>query len=295
MISRRRMMMAAGGAALFASGFTNARGATSLDQAALEKAIAGVEAEGRGRLGVAVLDSSSGARFAHRGDERFAMCSTFKFLLAAAILGRVDEGQEKLDRNVAVAKADIISNSPITGRLARGVASVATLCEAAITVSDNTAANLLIAALGGPNALTQFARSIGDDVTRLDRTETSLNEAADDDPRDTTSPDAMLDDMNRLLLGSALQDASRERLTGCLIACRTGAKRLRAGLPRDWRAGDKTGNGENGTANDIGIFWPAAGAPILVTSYLTECPLDADGKNAIHADVARAVVAAMRA
>jgi beta-lactamase class A len=294
MISRRRLIVAAGGIALSASGLSSARSATSLDTAALEKAIAGIETDSRGRLGVAVLDSGSGARFAQRGDERFAMCSTFKFLLAAAVLKRVDEGKEGLHRNVPVAKADIMSNSPVTERLAGGAASVATLCEAAITVSDNAAANLLIATVDGPSGLTEFARGIGDGVTRLDRTETSLNEAVAGDPRDTTSPDAMLDDLNRLLLGSALKDASRELLTGWLVACRTGAKRLRAGLPKDWRAGDKTGSGQNGTANDIGIFWPTAGAPILIASYLTECPLDADGKNAIHADVARAVVAAVR-
>jgi beta-lactamase class A len=295
MISRRGLMIAAGCAAWLATSRTHAYKARTFDEPAFDQAIAALEAESGGRLGVAVLDTGSGQRFARRGDERFAMCSTFKFLLAAAILSEVDQGRERLDRGVPVTAGDIISHSPVTERFVGREASVAELCEAAITVSDNGAANLLLAMIGGPQGLTRFARGIGDEVTRLDRTETDLNEAAPGDPRDTTSPNAMLADLDRLVLGSVLMEASRERLAGWLVANRTGDARLRAGLPDGWRVGDKTGTGKNGTANDIAVLWPPDGAAILVTSYLTGCPLEADARNAVHAGVARAIAAALAA
>ena len=289
MISRRQLMIAAPSSALFATSKNYAAESKGLESKALQKAIAGIETKSGGRLGVAVLDTGSGGRFAHRGDERFPMCSTFKFLLAAAILAKVDEGQEHLERGIPVAANDIISHSPVSKRFIGRQASVAELCEAIITVSDNGAANLLLATIGGPQGLTRFVRGIGDEVTRLDRFEPELNEARPGDERDTTSPNAMLADLDRLVLGSSLAAGSRDRLTGWLIACRTGDKRIRAGLPKGWRAGDKTGTGERGTANDIAVAWPPNGAPILLTSYLTGCPLDATGQNAVHAAVAHAV------
>ncbi len=293
MVSRRHFMIAAGGATLLSSAgiFTTKSAASTADS--LETVLASIERRSKGRLGVAVRETGSGIQISWRGDERFPMCSTFKFLLAAAILQAVDLGEENLSRMVSVKAGDIIAHSPVSRDFVGREASVEQLCEATMTVSDNAAANLLLPAVGGPRGLTRFARGIGDDTTRLDRTEPGLNEARPGDERDTTSPNAMLATLDRLVLGSALSKASRETLRGWLVANKTGDARLRAGVPRDWIVGDKTGTGSRGTANDIGIFWPADAAPIVVTSYLTQSPLDADGKNAIHAEVGRAVAAAV--
>jgi beta-lactamase class A len=171
--------------------------------------------------------------------------------------------------------------------------SVAEICEAAVTLSDNTAGNLLLASFGGPPALTAYARSLGDGSTRLDRIETELNEAAPGDPRDTTTPAAMLGDMQRLIVDDALSAGSRERLIGWLLASKTGGKRLQAGLPSDWRVGDKTGGGNNGTANDIAVAWPPGRAPILVAVYFTGSTIADDARSAVIADAGRIAVAGL--
>jgi beta-lactamase class A len=221
------------------------------------EAVQTAEGQGGGRLGVAVLDTETGKRFARRGEERFPVTSTFKFVLAGAVLAAVDRGRERLDRRIPIAASDLVEYAPVTGKHvgAEGL-TVAELCEAIIVWSDNTAANLLLSTIGGPAGLTGFARGLGDDRFRLDRMETALNEAAPGDPRDTTTPLAMLGDLDRLLLGDVLSQASRARLTDWLVACRTGDQKIRAGLPKDWRCGDKTGAGGYGTNNDIAILWP---------------------------------------
>lgn len=244
--------------------------------------------EGRhgGRLGVSILDTASGKRIDHRADERFPMCSTFKFLAAAQVLARVDRGEEQLQRRIVYADKDLVAYSPMTGKHvgAPGM-TLDELCHAAITLSDNTAGNLLLDSFGGPAGLTAFARSLGDAVTRLDRRETELNEAIPGDPRDTTTPAAMLDDMRRLLLGDVLSQASRKQLADWLLANTTGGSRLRAGLPRDWRVGDKTGTSDNGASNDIAIVWPPGRAPLLVAAYYAESTAPQETRNAVLAQV----------
>jgi beta-lactamase class A len=218
------------------------------------------------------------------------MCSTFKFLAAACVLARVDKKEERLDRRVTFAESDLVTYSPVTkDRVGAGGMSVAELCEAAMTLSDNSAGNLLLASFGGPAGLTAFARSLGDDVTRLDRTETALNEATPGDPRDTTSPAAMLETMRKLVVGDALSAAAREQLIAWLIANKTGDKRLRAGLPKDWRVGDKTGSGDHGVANDIGIAWPPGRAPIIVSAYFAESPQSMEARSTVLEMVGRIV------
>ena len=170
---------------------------------------------------------------------------------------------------------------------------MAELCEAAITLSDNTAANLILASLGGPEGLTAYARSIGDTTTRLDRIEPFLNEAVPGDLRDTTTPAAMLKNVHTLALGDALSAASKQQLTAWLLGNRTGDARLRAGLPAGWRCGDKTGSGERGTTNDIGVVWPPHGAPIIVAIYLTETAASGEKRNATLAEIGRAVSAVL--
>lgn len=256
---------------------------------AIEDGLRALEARVGGRLGVALLDTGSEQRLAHRGSERFPMCSTFKLLAVAAVLARVDAGRDRLDRRVPYGEADLLGYAPVTRRhLGEGGLTIGELAAAAIERSDNTAANLLLAVLGGPAAVTRYVRTLGDPVTRLDRTEPTLNTAVPGDPRDTTTPAAMLDCMNTLLCRKhALSAASRERLTSWLVGCATGAARLRAGFPSGWRVGDKTGAGAHGTTNDVAIAWPPGGAPVLVTAYLTESAAPPKERDAALAQVAR--------
>lgn len=254
-----------------------------------------LEARNGGRLGVMAFDTTRGRRVGHRSDERFPICSTFKLLAAALVLARVDRGEEQLGRRVVYAEKDVVAYSPVTKDHA-GTAglSVAELCEAAMTQSDNTAANLLLASFGGPAALTAYVRSLGDMTTRLDRIEPDLNEALPDDPRDTTTPAAMVATMERLLLRAVLSASSRKMLTGWLVANKTGDKRLRAGLPADWRVGDRTGTGANGTANDVAIVWPGDDAPILIAVYYTGSTISDEARNAVIAEAGGIVAASLK-
>jgi len=259
------------------------------DKAGLSQRFAEIEKTSGARLGVLVVDTGSGMRAGHREDERFPMCSTFKFLAAAAILARVDQQKERLDRRVVFRQRDLVDYSPVTEKHVGGAGmTVAALCEAAITRSDNTAGNLMLARIGGPAGLTRYMRSLGDKQSRLDRTETALNEARPGDPRDTTTPAAMLGDMRKILLDDALSQPSRAQLLRWLDANQTGGQRLRAGVPADWLVGDKTGSGDRGTANAIAILRPPGRAPILAAVYLTESTASMEARNATIASVGAA-------
>jgi beta-lactamase class A len=248
--------------------------------------IAALEARAGGRFGVFVLDTASGLAIAHRSEERFPMCSTFKLLTAAAVLAEVDAGRERLDRKIPHGAADLLNYAPVTkAHVGEGAMSVGDLCAAAIDWSDNTAANLLLQAIGGPPAFTRYARSLGDELTRLDRNEPTLNTAIPGDERDTTTPSAMARDMQAVLLGDRLSEGSRRQLETWLVGDEVGDKRIRAGLPPSWRVGDKTGTGDNGTANVIGILWPPDRAPLLAASYYTGSSASADALNAVHKEV----------
>jgi len=295
MIDRRQALMAISTLPAFSLASPAGAVATARLTSGISRSIAALEARSRGRLGVAVLDTADGKTFAHRGDERFPMCSTFKLLLAGAVLSRVDRARERLDRRVPVRKGDPIGHAPFTAKRVGKTASVAELCRAMTVESDNGAANLMLAAVGGPAALTRFLRSVGDPATRLDRSEPELNTSIPGDPRDTTTPNAMLGTTEKLLLGAVLHESSRAQLTQWMIECQTGLTRLRAGLPHGWRAGDKTGTSDAsaGTYNDVAIFWPPQRKPVLVASYLTQAKVKDDAANAVHAAVARAVITAL--
>lgn len=253
-----------------------------------EARLAALERRHGGRLGVAILDTGDGRRYGHRANERFLMCSTHKVLTVGAVLARVDQGAEWLDRRVVFGRDAVLSWAPVSShRVGPPGMSVAELCQAAITVSDNTADNLLLASLGGPAAVTAFARRLGDPLTRLDRIEPALNVGAPGDLRDTTTPHAMLGDLHALLLGDVLTNASRDQLEAWMRATRTGLDKLRAGVPADWQAGDKTGSGAHDETNDIAIFRPPQRKPLLVTAYLAGSTADAAGRGAILAEVGR--------
>jgi len=257
--------------------------------ATLPTAFQQLERTNGGRLGVAVVDTGTGEHANYRGNERFPLCSTFKFLLAAAVLQRVDRHEEALNRAIGIPNSPVLGHSPLTLPHAGRTMTVATLCHAIVTQSDNTAANLLLASLGGPTGITTFARRLGDDVTRLDRTEPTLNEALEGDPRDTTSPIAMAGNLNTVLLGSALSPASRRQLTQWMVGCQTGLDQLRAKLPADWRAADKTGSNGVHTSNDLAVFWPAAGPALIVTAYITQCRGPETKRAALLAEIGRLI------
>jgi beta-lactamase class A len=264
--------------------------ASESSRSAAERSLAGIEAKVGGRIGVFALDTGTGHELAHRADERFAMCSTFKWILAAAVLARVDRAQLSLDDRVPYGASDLLDHAPITREhVADGAMTVADLARAAITVSDNTAANLLLARIDGPAGVTRFVRAQGDAVTRLDRNELSLNENAPGDPRDTTTPRAMARSMRRVLCGDTLSPAGRERLLGWLRACETGNDRLRAGMPRDWVVGDKTGTGARGAFNDLAIASPPGRAPILVAAYASDGNASPPAMATAFADIGRLV------
>lgn len=275
--------MALGGAAIVAVRMVPAMARPALDGTGAK--LATLERRHGGRLGVAILDTGSGRREGYRSDERFLMCSTFKLLLAAAVLERVDRGEEKLDHRIVYGKEVLLDWAPVTSKhVGPPGLTIAELCGAAITLSDNTAANLLITRVGGPAAVTKLARSLGDPITRLDRTEPTLNRW--DGDKDTTTPTWMLHDLQALLLGNALSDSSRKQLMDWLLHNQTGAETLRAGLPPDWRVGDKTGSG-NTANNDVAIIWPPQRKPLLAAAYYDNPRVGVDARKAVLAEVGR--------
>ncbi|MHB0775136.1 class A beta-lactamase [Halomonas sp. WWR20] len=255
----------------------------------IARRLAELERHHGGRLGVAIRNVASGSQAEHRGDERFLLTSTAKVLAAALVLSRVEHGEERLERRIVYSHQQLVPWSPVTEHhVGEPGMSVAALCEAAITQSDNTAGNLLFASFGGPAALTAYARLLGDEVTRFDRNEPDLNEHDHaGDLRDTTTPMAMLDNLHQLLLGGALSQSSRSQLAAWLIANKTGDQRLRAGLPAHWLVGDKTGTNASGTSNDIGIAWPTDRGAVLVTVYCDMPSVSIDARNEVIAEVGR--------
>lgn len=278
-------------------GCATASNAANRDKTTREwnETLASIERTAQGRLGVAMLDTGSGLQLGWRQDERFAMASTFKAVLAGWMLALVDQGKERLDARVHYAAGDVVAYSPVSGPRAGdgGGLTVGELCSATVSLSDNTAANVLLARHGGPAGFTAFVRSLGDSITRLDHTEPTLNEAKVGDPRDTTTPQAMLQTLQKLVLGDVLTPPSRAWLQRWLVETSTGDKRLRAGV-QGWKVGDKTGTAsDSGTANDVAVMWPpAGGAPVLVTCYLTRSTVRPEQRDAAIAQVARAVATA---
>lgn len=250
------------------------------------------------RIGIAVHDLETDRRWLHRSDERFPMASTFKTLACAALLDRADAGAERLDRIVVFGEDKLVTYSPITEkRTGPPGMSLFELCEATLTTSDNTAANLVLEALGGPESITDFARSLGDEFTRLDRWETELNESTPGDPRDTTTPAAMAASLEKLMVGDALSPESRRQLITWLEGNRVGDALLRAGLPDDWTVADRTGAGGRGTRANTAVLWPPAPLerkPIIAAVYITETEASFAERNAAIAKIGRAIAATTR-
>lgn len=260
LLGRRRFLAAAAMAALASP----ARAGEAFAEIA-----AAYEREFGARVGLYAQSMRSGARLDHRPDERFALYSTAKASLAACTLARVDRGQDSLATLVPVTAADLLDHAPAArAARAKGGMTVAELCKGAVELSDNSCANLLLARIGGPGALTRFWRETGDGLSRLDHVEPDLNRTFPGERHDTTTPRAMAGTLSRLVLGEVLRPASRDLLTEWLLNCQTGANRLRGGLPPDWRVGNKTGgNGQDG-AGDIAVIWPHSGGALVVAAYV---------------------------
>jgi beta-lactamase class A len=275
-------------------GLALATPAPALDRDALTAAARAQETALGARVGAAVLDTANGETWGYRADERFPLDSTHKAFACAALLAKVDAGEIALDRSVSIAVADLVANSPITEKLtAPQKPTLADMCAAALAVSDNTAANVVLAALGGPAGVTAFFRRLGDSTSRLDRTETALNEATPGDPRDTTTPAAVVADLDKILLGDVLKPASRARLTDWMKGDRVAAPLLRAALPPGWTIADKTGAGGHGSRGIVAVIWPPGRAPLVAAVYISETTASMDARNAAIANFGAALVKAI--
>ena len=288
---RRHLLLASGAAMLCPAPLLFAAPATSL--AAAHTQLAALEQAAGGRLGVAAWRQGSELRVAYRADERFPLASTFKAMLAGAVLARSVSQAGLLDQHVRYEKKELVTYSPITEKhLADGM-SVADLCAATLQYSDNSAANFLMTLLGGPQAVTAFARSIGNTVFQLERWETELNSAIPGEARDTASPASMAHSLQQLLLGNSLPAPQRQQLDAWMRGNTTGDKRIRAGVPAGWQVADKTGSGAYGSVNDIGVAYPPSGAPLVIAVYYTREQKQADTNQDIITAATRIVTAVL--
>ena len=270
--------------------FTSALWAkTSPDAAVIQQKLLKLEKTSGGRLGVALIDTTSGTRVAYRGDERFPLCSTSKVMAASAILKKSETQKDLLNKQIVIRKSDLVNYNPITEKHLETGMTLSALSAAALQYSDNTAMNKLIAELGGPDKVTAFARSIGDSTFRLDRKEPELNTAIPGDKRDTTTPHAMAESLQKLMLGNALHKPQRAQLVSWMKGNTTGEASIKAGLPSSWIVGDKTGSGDFGTTNDIAVIWPENHAPLVLVTFYTQTRQDAKSRKDVLAAATRIV------
>ena len=287
----RRTLLLAGVALPFAS-FTSRIWAADTPSELLTQELGRLETSSKGRLGLALINTGTGQEFQYRGDERFPFCSTFKLMLASAVLKKSMTQSGLLTQHITYGEDDLLSYAPITRKnLAHGM-SVSELCVAALQYSDNTAANLLIKQIGGLEAVNHFAQSLGDPDFRLDRIEPDLNSALPFDIRDTTTPKAMANSLKKIALGSSILAPNlRAQLITWIKGNTTGDATIRAGVPSGWTVGDKTGSGNYGTTNDIGLLWPPSGEPVVLTIYFTQLKKDADNRRDVLAAATKLALA----
>lgn len=290
-LKRRHFLLAAAAAPL--AYITAASADENANAASAHSRFEVLEASSGGRLGVYAVNTANGARISYRANERFPLCSTFKVILAAAILARSIKVDNLLQQRIVYTSKDIVPYSPVSEKHIDAGMSVAELCAAALQYSDNTAANLLIRILGGPADVTAYARSIGNHKFRLDRWETALNTAIPGDPRDTATPAAMAHSLQSLVLGNALPAMQRTQLKEWMLGNTTGEKRIRAATSAGWQTADKTGSGDYGTANDIAVVWPPEGPPVVLAIYHTHARPDATWHDAVIAAAAKIAIATL--
>lgn len=258
--------------------------------APLRRAIPGIERAAGGPIGIALIDTATGARFGHRADQRFPLCSTFKLLLAARLLHGAQQGEWAMADRLPITRADRLNNAPFSETRIGGSASLLELAEAMVVLSDNPAANLALAKIGGPAALTRWLRGLGDGITRLDRTEPELNNETPGDPRDTTTPSAMLASCRRLLTGGPLSAGNRALLLQWMAASRTADMMIRAALPPGWREANKTGAGSWHARNIVSIITPPGRPPIWVAAFLFAAKSELAERNRQFVPLGQAIV-----
>ncbi|MBX9577601.1 MAG: class A beta-lactamase [Chthoniobacterales bacterium] len=264
----------------------------TISSTSVQKQLADLEASSGGHLGVAAVNTANEKHIEYRAEELFPFCSTFKVMVAAAILKQSMSDPHLLQQKMNYTEQDVDASgyAPITkNHLATGM-TISELCSAALCYSDNNAANLLIKKLGGPQAVTSFARSIGNSVFRLDRLEPELNSGIPGDIRDTSTPAAMENSLQKLALGNVLGASQQKQLVTWMTACTTGYNRIRAGVPIGWIVADKTGSGDYGITNDIGILYPLEGAPIVITIFFFQDKKDSPHREDVIAAATRILV-----
>lgn len=243
----------------------------ALSTTGLKRAVQTEEKTLQARIGMAVLDTGTGMTWQYRGNERFPLNSTHKAFVCAALLSKVDRKALSLDQHVSIEKNMLVPYSPVTEKsLAPQVMTLGEVCRAAVSYSDNTAANVALNVIGGPTAFTSFMRSIGDTKTRLDRQEPELNEAMPGDLRDTTTPDAIVNSLRNILLGNVLSVSSRFALNQWMRNDQVAGALLRASLPVNWKIADKTGAGGHGSRSIVAVIWPPSKKPLVVGIYITQ-------------------------
>lgn len=271
-----------------------AYGALVSAQSSVIDSVQAVERRLAARVGLFVHDIHTGAMLSYHADDRFPLNSTFKTLACAALLAQIDDGHGDLSDLVTFTRDDLVTYSPVTQqRVGAAGMTLGELCQATLAVSDNTAANLVLQQVGGPAGLTEFLRSSGDDMTRLDRWEPELNQATPGDLRDTTTPRAMAQTMQRLVLGDLLSPASRQQLEDWIVGHELGDALIRAAVRPTWKVGDRTGAGGHGSRSLAAVIWPSDREPLIVTIYITETLASFEQRNAAIAEIGRAVVQAI--
>lgn len=265
----------------------------AFDQQTLQKKIEMLENKSGGKLGLTVVDTSDGTTYSWRGDEKFPLCSTSKVMVVAAILKKSESDTNPLAKKITINKSDMVNYNPITSKYIDSSMTITELSKAALQYSDNAAMNKLLSYLGGPRYATQFARTIGDKAYRLDRNEPGLNTAIPGDSRDTTTPSAMAETLNKLILGNALKKEQKAKLTEWMKGNTTGLNSIKAGLPAEWIVADKTGSGDYGTTNDVAVIWPKNHAPVILTTYFTQPEKDASARKDVLASAAKLIAEAI--
>ena len=268
--------------------------AAEFDPAPLASTVQDAETRLSARIGVSVTDLETGKSWQHRADERFPTNSTFKTFLCAALLDAGERGTANPEREVVIRESDLVAYSPVAEKHVGGEPfTIRELCEITVTISDNAAANHVLKELGGPEAVTAYLRSIGDEVTRVDRWEPDSNTGIPGDARDTTSPNAAAATLKKLVLEDTLSDEARQTLTAWLVGNKVGEATLRAGLPDGWRIADKTGAGANGSRNNIAVIWPEGRKPVVIAIYITQTEAPFKARNQAIADIGKALAAGL--
>lgn len=258
------------------------------------KKIEEIESQLGARIGVSIYDVTDNKLWNYNGDTRFPLMSTFKTLACAKLLDDVEKGLQSFSTSTVITKSSLVKWSPVTKKYIGEKFTLKQACSAAMIMSDNTATNIVLTGIKGPKALTQFMRSIGDNVTQLDRVEPYLNEALDGDKRDTTTPNAMVKSLDTLLFGDALSQASKDQLKQWMIDNKVTGSLLRSVLPENWSIADRSGAGGYGSRGITAVVWPDKRSPLIISIYLTQTDASFAQRNKAIANIGKEIFSVYR-